>query len=154
MCPELAQKLPAICRQLFTFEGRLGRLPFWKLYLLLFALGAVVWAAGLFAVIAFGAAGGLVFVLFPPVWISLVSITLRRAHDRNHGIAWWALVQVGPLAVGAIAQAMLETQSVGLAWLGAFLSLGAVGLVLWGWVELGFRKGDVAPNRFGAASAA
>jgi uncharacterized membrane protein YhaH (DUF805 family) len=34
-------------------------------------------------------------------------------------------------------------------WLDLILSLASVVLSIWGWVEIGFRRGVVGPNRYG-----
>jgi uncharacterized membrane protein YhaH (DUF805 family) len=111
---------------LFSFDGRVGRLPYWL------ALLAVLFIDS----IAFGAVGGFelfdgdtiaverkgrfwaLLVVLPSLWIGLV-VTVKRWHDRNKS-GRWVLVNLVPV-VG---------------W-------------LWTLVECGFLRGTTGPNRFG-----
>jgi uncharacterized membrane protein YhaH (DUF805 family) len=113
---------------LFSFDGRLGRAPYWLVLLAVMLIDSV----------AFGAVGGLelfdgdtmaverkgpsrlwaLLVVLPSLWIGLV-VSVKRWHDRNKS-GRWVLLTLVPL-VG---------------W-------------LWTLVECGFLRGTTGPNRFG-----
>jgi uncharacterized membrane protein YhaH (DUF805 family) len=111
---------------LFSFDGRVGRLPYWLALLAVLFIDSV----------AFGAVGGFevldgdtmaverkgrfwaLLVVLPSLWIGLV-VTVKRWHDRNKS-GRWVLVNLVPV-VG---------------W-------------LWTLVECGFLRGTTGPNRFG-----
>lgn len=113
-------------RLLFSFDGRVGRTPYWLVLLAVLFIDSV----------AFGAVDGFELldgdtiaverkdrfwalpVVLPSLWIGLV-VTVRRWHDRNKS-GWWVLVNLVPV-VG---------------W-------------LWTFVECGFLRGTTGPNRFG-----
>ncbi len=107
---------------LFSFEGRINRLPYWCVALVAFALGA-----GLnFAVGDLGpgrpmTAGPAIletlFVLLF-VWIGL-AVQIKRWHDRDKS-GWWALMNLIPI-VGTI----------------------------WVLIECGFLRGTPGRNRYG-----
>ncbi len=113
---------------LFSFDGRLGRAPYWLALLAVLLIDSVV----------FGIVGGLelfdgdalavepgslswpwaLLVVPPSLWIGLV-VSVKRWHDRNKS-GWWVLVNLVPV-VG---------------W-------------LWQLIECGFLRGTTGPNRFG-----
>jgi uncharacterized membrane protein YhaH (DUF805 family) len=108
---------------LFSFEGRLNRLPYWGVALVMLALGI-----GLnFAVGDLGAEQPLTtgpsiletLVLLLVFWIGL-AVQVKRWHDRDKS-GWWALINLVPL-IGAI----------------------------WVLIECGFLRGTSGRNRFGA----
>ena len=113
---------------LFSFDGRVGRAPYWLVLLAVLFIDSV----------AFGAVGGFelfdgdsitverkgasrfwpLLVVLPSLWIGLV-VSVKRWHDRNKS-GRWVLLTLVPV-VG---------------W-------------LWTLVECGFLKGTTGPNRFG-----
>jgi len=111
---------------LFSFDGRVGRAPYWLVLLAVLFMDLV----------AFGAVGGFelfdgdtiaverkgrfwaLLVILPSLWVGLV-VTVKRWHDRNKS-GRWVLVNLVPV-VG---------------W-------------LWTLVECGFLRGTTGPNRFG-----
>ena len=111
---------------LFSFDGRVGRAPYWLVLLAVMLIDSV----------AFGAVGGFelfdgdtiaverkgrfwaLLVILPSLWVGLV-VTVKRWHDRNKS-GRWVLVNLVPV-VG---------------W-------------LWTLVECGFLRGTTGPNRFG-----
>jgi uncharacterized membrane protein YhaH (DUF805 family) len=107
---------------LFSFEGRLNRLPYWGVVLVMVALGA-----GLnFAVGDLGPGRPVttgpalvegIFVLLV-VWVGL-AVQIKRWHDRDKS-AWWALLNLVPV-IGT----------------------------LWILIECGFLRGTDGRNRFG-----
>jgi uncharacterized membrane protein YhaH (DUF805 family) len=107
---------------LFSFSGRVNRLPYWGLVLVMLALGAglnfAVGDIGPGQQIATGPAilEAIVFVLF--VWVGL-AVQIKRWHDRDKS-AWWALLNLIPL-IGT----------------------------LWVLIECGFLRGTPGTNRYG-----
>jgi uncharacterized membrane protein YhaH (DUF805 family) len=111
---------------LFSFDGRVGRLPYCLVLLAVLFIDSV----------AFGAVGGFelfdgdtiaverkgrfwaLLVILPSLWVGLV-VTVKRWHDRNKS-GRWVLVNLVPV-VG---------------W-------------LWTLIECGFLRGTTGPNRFG-----
>jgi uncharacterized membrane protein YhaH (DUF805 family) len=111
---------------LFSFDGRVGRAPYWLVLLAVMLIDSV----------AFGAVGGFelfdgdtiaverkgrfwaLLVILPSLWVGLV-VTVKRWHDRNKS-GRWVLLNLVPVA----------------GW-------------LWTLVECGFLRGTTGPNRFG-----
>ncbi len=116
---------------LFTFRGRLSRLAFWRIKILVVLINMVGHLA-VFPLLSHGVPphreqwqaigpGPLVFLILLTVlvcWIALAA-GVRRWHDRDHS-GWWMLILLVPV-VGAV----------------------------WYLVECGFRAGTPGPNTFG-----
>lgn len=133
--------------ELLSFDGRLSRIGYWRAYLLLTITTALVWCAGLFAILLIGPLGAVILAPMPPLLIGIVAIAVRRLHDRGRS-GWWVLpLVVFPLAVslGLAAQVPGANPPA----IDLLLSLAGFILSLWGWVEIGFRRGASGPNRFG-----
>jgi uncharacterized membrane protein YhaH (DUF805 family) len=107
---------------LFSFDGRLNRLPYWGVVLVMFALGAglnfAVGDLGPGQSVTTGPAlvEGLLVLLF--VWVGL-AVQIKRWHDRDKS-AWWALLNLVPV-IGT----------------------------LWILIECGFLQGTDGRNRYG-----
>lgn len=132
---------------LFSFEGRLSRIDFWRRGLLLSLLLAVVWVGMMFATLA-SPLGPLVAILTAPILVASVSATVRRLHDRGRSLSWLLAVSGG---VGACFAAAMLLAELGSATRWPALSLIGLGLALLGWtnLEVSFLPGDLGPNRFG-----
>lgn len=108
---------------LFSFEGRVNRLPYWGVVLVMMALGAGLnYAVGDIGPGRPMTAGPailetVVFLLF--LWVGL-AMQIKRWHDRNKS-GWWALLNLLPI-IGT----------------------------LWILIECGFMRGTDGPNRYGA----
>lgn len=100
---------------LFGFRGRVNRGDYWYAVLLVLSV-FVVLSAGLSAV----SGGAIAWLLYLPLYWSLIALSVKRYHDLGRS-GWWLLLLLIPL--------------VGPAW------------VAW---TLGFRKGQPCENRFGA----
>lgn len=137
---------------LFTFQGRLSPLGYWRMILLLQALLAAVWCAAIFAIMAVGPVGGALLVFLVPLAVSLVACVVRRLHDRNRGGAWFIPFVLGPWALLGAADPLLRSGEPGPGWIGLGLVLLGLGLNIWGLVEIGFRKGSPDANLYGAPS--
>lgn len=107
---------------LFSFEGRVNRLPYWGVALVMIALGTGFnIAIGDFGPERPMTAGPAIFetaVFLFFMWIGL-AVQIKRWHDRNKS-AWWALLNLVPV-IGTI----------------------------WVLIECGFLPGTAGPNRYG-----
>lgn len=135
---------------LFAFQGRLSRLGYWRMILLLQVLSAIVWCSAIFAILAVGPVGGALLALMAPLAIGLVASVVRRLHDRNRGGAWIIPFGLGPWATLGAADPLLRSGQADLGWIGVGLALLSLGLNIWGLIEIGFRKGSPGPNLYGA----
>lgn len=128
---------------LFSFTGRLNRARYW-----LAGIAAVVVAVLMFIgiAVAIGRAIPAMIVLFVPVLVALIWITLalsiKRLHDRDKS-AWWVLLfYLAPSILEAIGRYSGSTGSI-------LISLIGAGISIWGLVELGFLRGTVGQNSYG-----
>jgi uncharacterized membrane protein YhaH (DUF805 family) len=130
---------------LFNFKGRTARREFWRVYLLLTLLIAVVWVGGLFAVLKLGSWAGFAFLLLAPIAVMYLALMVRRLHDRNRGAVWAAVYLLGPFLLDATAQSLARTAYL----LAALLALSGLGLAIWSVVDMGFLRGTAGANRYG-----
>jgi uncharacterized membrane protein YhaH (DUF805 family) len=134
-------------RSLLSFHGRLSRLAYWRAYLSLAVALASVWCLGLLAMLGVGAPGAILLLALAPILMGSMAIVVRRLHDRNMS-GWWALpLVVIPAVVGFGSHAEVPGATPTAFILGA--SLLSLALSIWGWVEIGFRRGTPGSNRFG-----
>ena len=136
-------------KSLFSLRGRTSRLGYWRAYLLSAVLIAVFWALGLLAILTIGPAGGVLLAGIVPAIALILATTLRRLHDRGKNVWWWALFMVGPFMCAAVANLLVSRETPAAALASLPFSLGALGLGVWGLVEIGFLRGDPRPNRYG-----
>ena len=135
--------------QLFSLRGRISRLAYWKLSLLLSAVNAALFIAGTFVAMVAGWLAAPFFVLIPALVAGYISLHVRRLHDRNRS-GWWLLLFFSPAALSSL---LLETlyglvsPAVLIALVGLYLF--GIGLWIWGVIEIGFRAGKRGENRFG-----
>jgi uncharacterized membrane protein YhaH (DUF805 family) len=140
---------------LFSFRGRTNRAKYW-LALLVFLVADIVlelvgWALGdgpTFRILSF--AVNLV------IFIATIAVCIKRLHDRDRS-GWWLLlfyagsgvfILVGGFIFWAAADAVgmtAEWANLGL----RLCLLGGFTLAIWGFVEIGCRRGTVGYNRFG-----
>jgi uncharacterized membrane protein YhaH (DUF805 family) len=132
-------------RPYFAFRGRLSRLGYWRLWLKITIAGAIVWCLGLFAILAFGPAGGVLLVLMIPYFIATAAIVVRRLHDRNRSGFWAIVFLFCPGLAAELAGKYLSGAPI----LQLVLLLAASGVAIWGVVEIAFRRGTPGPNSFG-----
>jgi uncharacterized membrane protein YhaH (DUF805 family) len=124
---------------LFSFRGRVNRMPYWLVSLaMMIAMGAVL------AMLAVGgfleSAAPLLILLVPLIWIG-TALAVRRLHDRNKS-AWWLIIfYVLPGIMESIGRAAGDAEI-------AF-SIASLGLSIWALVELGFLRGTIGPNHYG-----
>jgi len=135
--------------KLFSFRGRTSRLGFWRMQLLASVVSSVAVAIGYSAIIQFGQLGGVFLLALPPLLAMSLATGLRRLHDRGKNVVWLLVFTFGPLACLAIAQSLVSLGSIGPKLASLPFSLGGIGLVVWGWIEFGFLRGQAGANQFG-----
>ena len=131
---------------LLSFEGRLSRLQFWKDYLFLAVVGAVDVVIGLFAVMWLQAWGAILLTPLIAVIIASLAIVVRRLHDRNKSVLWILPFGVFPLMVQLwmLGEAQQTAADIVL-----IVALASLILNIWGFVEIGLRRGVAGPNKYG-----
>ena len=138
--------------KLFRFQGRAGRLTYWKTQLLVMVGMAVVWCGGLLLAVAFHVGALSAVALAGPVIAVPIGLAVyaRRLHDRNKS-AWWLLIFWAVPVVAQLAVLPLRG-STNVVIIIVTLVVVFVGIIasIWGVVEIGFLKGTRGPNRFGA----
>jgi uncharacterized membrane protein YhaH (DUF805 family) len=140
---------------LFSFRGRINRAKYWLALLVFFvvgiALGLVGWLLGnglAFQILS--------FVVNLAVFIATIAVCIKRLHDRDRSGWWLLLFYGGPVVValigGFIFWAAADAVGMSAEWssLGLRLCLlGGIALGIWGFVEIGCRRGTAGYNRFG-----
>lgn len=140
---------------LFSFRGRINRAKFWLAALVFLVagivLGLVGWVLGNSVVFQL-----LSFVVNLAVFIAGIAVAIKRLHDRDRSGWWLLLFYFGPfvfaLVGGFIFWVAADTVGMSAEWsyLGLRLCvLGGIALVIWGFVEIGCRRGTAGYNRFG-----
>jgi uncharacterized membrane protein YhaH (DUF805 family) len=146
---------------LFSFYGRINRAKYWAgaLMWLVFFLILMSVIIGFFVsdimalttteeVIAYALGRGLAVFLIVSIvsiiaMVSGLALGVKRLHDRDKSGWWIVLFYVVPEVLNGATQ---TTDS------GAVLAVGTlamIGLVIWGFIELGCLRGTAGPNRFG-----
>lgn len=136
--------------KLFSFRGRVSRLGYWRVQLLLTVILLGCWSGGLMLAISTGIgifSAVAVFALIPAVVIQS-AVLFQRLHDRGKS-AWWLMIyNVGPATADVLLQLPWAATHLP-ALLVALVGLVSLGLSLWGFVEIGLRRGTRGPNRYG-----
>jgi len=135
-------------KALFSFQGRASRLTYWRVGLATSAVLAVLWIVTIFVAMGAGSIAAIPLLLFLPVLVVNLAVSVRRLHDRNKS-AWWLLFfWAGPLLLLGFTQWLVDQTGEGGS--AAMIAiLGALALQLWALVEIGFRRGSPGENRFG-----
>jgi len=131
---------------LLSFRGRLSRVAFWRAYLLLMAVGSLTLIVGYSAMILAGPFAAVLLLPMLPVVVGNAAIVVRRLHDRGKSGWWGVFYFVLPSLAGAGAQTLTAPPAV---YVAALIALGALGLEVWGTIEVGFRRGVAGRNRYG-----
>ena len=119
---------------LFSFRGRINRMPYWLVSLasLVFVLLAV---SGFFPHVEL-----ILILLVPLIWIGM-ALAAKRLHDRNKSARWLLVFYVLPGIMEGIGGFAGDAEI-------AFL-IASFGLSIWAVVELGSRRGTIGPNDYG-----
>lgn len=124
---------------LFSFRGRINRLPYWLVSLAMLTVMATVFAlVGVSGV--WRSAMFLLLLLIPSIWIG-VALSTKRLHDRNKS-AWW-------LVIFYVLPGILEGVEEFAGDAGIVLLIASLALSIWALVELGFLRGTPGPNHYG-----
>jgi uncharacterized membrane protein YhaH (DUF805 family) len=132
---------------LFSFSGRVNRVPYWLTSLALLFMAAIV----LVLLLVLSTAAGVTESFAPPplpalaafiplVWISL-AVSAKRLHDRDKS-AWWLLLFW-------LLPSVLERMADRTEGFGIVFTLASIALSIWAIVEMGFLRGTAGPNRYG-----
>jgi uncharacterized membrane protein YhaH (DUF805 family) len=131
---------------LFKFSGRIGRGEFWLawlayaiVYLVLNIVGALSDSMTLAALSSM-----ITIVTF----ISSIAVGIKRLHDRDKSGWYVLLLYVAPTVLFLIGL-MIGTTRDGATTLAYGLWLIALAISIWGFVELGCRRGTVGGNPYG-----
>jgi uncharacterized membrane protein YhaH (DUF805 family) len=152
---------------LFGVRGRLNRGKWWLaglIYLVLeTVIGSLVAGALVSAVLAlpkpdplsiigvlagFGGVGIVLLIVSIVIWISAITVSARRLHDRDKSAWWLLLFYVVPIVLSGIGQS-LQVQT-GSPSSGLAFGLASLAILIWAFVELGCLRGTQGPNRYGA----
>ncbi len=132
-----------------SWSGRAPRKTFWT-YVGLFALVtilAVVMVGGTRVTSASGTSGKIWLWLTYLAWIPLIGAQVRRLHDADYS-AWWLLPFTAfPLLLVYVGKILRNLDADKTADLGFFLWSG---LLMWGFIRMGFLRGTAGPNRYGS----
>jgi uncharacterized membrane protein YhaH (DUF805 family) len=83
----------------------------------------------------------ILLLLLLPLEIAWFALVARRLHDRGKS-AWWLVLFVGaPNLLIPLGESSSDFAIV--------FALANLVIIVWGWVEIGFRRGTPGPNRFG-----
>lgn len=133
----------------FDTRGRASRLEFWRYQLAQALAAAFIMCLTVPATIVGGWLGLIPFTLFAPLIAAAVCIAIRRLHDRDRSMWWIAPITFGPFVLAGLAQLFGDNQEIEAALGRLFLMLASLGMWIWGWVEIGFRRGSRGDNRYG-----
>jgi uncharacterized membrane protein YhaH (DUF805 family) len=123
----------------FSFRGRINRMPYW-----LVSLGMLIVMAAVFALVGISSVLQspmlLLLLLIPSIWIG-VALAVKRLHDRNKS-AWW-------LVIFYMLPGLLEGMGGFAGDAAIVLLIASLALSIWALVELGFLRGTAGPNDYG-----
>jgi uncharacterized membrane protein YhaH (DUF805 family) len=124
---------------LFSFRGRINRMPYW-----LVSLSMLIVMAAVFALVGVSgvwqSAMLLLLLLIPWLWIGF-ALGVKRLHDRNKSAWWLAIFYVLPGILEYIAEFVGDA--------GVVLLIASFAVSIWALVELGFLRGTPGPNNYG-----
>ena len=140
---------------LFSFHGRINRGKYWlalliyMVVLIAFLVFIFIWIGKLDFQNLFSVAGaGLLiwligFILFIVATWSGIAVGVKRLHDRDKSGWWILLFWLGPSVLGGWQTATPYLGG------GFILSLAALAILIWAFVELGCLPGTPGPNQYG-----
>ena len=147
-----------IIGRMLDFSGRTGVVDYWRLQrpLILIQTAGIVVCLGF---LMSPAPHLLAIVGLPLILLALVAnvaLIVRRLHDRGRSGWWMLLFQGAPLSMSlsaGMADPGIFGGSPAAVWGPALLSVGSLAFAIWGFVEIGLRRGQTGDNRFGPAPA-
>lgn len=158
---------------LFSFQGRINRAKIWLYILIVIAveilyfalfwlligasgMGLLTGLASPGAAVAGGVSGILAIVLSFVFLVAMIwtgfAVAVKRLHDRDKSGWWLAVFYVAPAVLDVVAMATAPLGADGepsLGPVGAGLTIAALGIMIWAFVELYCLRGTVGDNRFG-----
>jgi uncharacterized membrane protein YhaH (DUF805 family) len=124
---------------LFSFRGRINRMPYW-----LVSLAMMIVMAAVFALVptsgVWQTATLLLLLLILSIWIGM-ALAAKRLHDRNKSAWWLVIFYVLPGILEGIGEFAGDA--------GVVLLIASLALSIWALVELGFLRGTPGPNNYG-----
>jgi uncharacterized membrane protein YhaH (DUF805 family) len=124
----------------FSAKGRISRSQYWLGMAGVAAVFGIAIGIALWTPFAYAAAPFILVAIF-----STYILAIKRLHDRNKS-GWWTLVFLwGSGTLDRISNKFPEDSAMWWA-----LSLAALGLGLWGLIEMGFLRGTDGDNDYGA----
>jgi uncharacterized membrane protein YhaH (DUF805 family) len=122
---------------LFSFRGRINRMPYW-----LVSLAMLIVMAAVFVFVGFSGVwqSVMLLLLIPWIWIG-VALGVKRLHDRNKSAWWLVIFYLLPGILEYIAEFVSDAEVV--------LLIASLALSIWAVVELGFLRGTAGPNDYG-----
>jgi uncharacterized membrane protein YhaH (DUF805 family) len=138
----------------FSFRGRINRAKYW-LALLIFTIVGVVQILGGLALGNAMLIQMFNFLIDIAILVASIAVAIKRLHDRDRSAWWLLLFYLGPFVLAGVGGGIMWAgeRSIGLTedW-SLFPRLGllaGLALLIWGLVEIGFRRGTAGYNRFG-----
>jgi uncharacterized membrane protein YhaH (DUF805 family) len=140
---------------LFSFTGRINRGKYWLAILIYMAVwttfiaGSLIWLGGLNIdnLLSLAGAGLMIwligFILLVVGTWSGLAVGVKRLHDRDKSGWWILLFWLGPGVLGGLPTATPDLGG------GFILSLAALAIMIWAFVELGCLPGTPGPNQYG-----
>ena len=140
---------------LFSFTGRINRGKYWLAVLIYlvgwtaFIAGCLIWLGGTSIDNLFSFAGAVLlvwlmgFILLGAGTWSGLAVGVKRLHDRDKSGWWILLFWLGPSVLGSWQTATPDISG------GFILSLAAIAILIWAFVELGCLPGTRGPNQYG-----
>jgi uncharacterized membrane protein YhaH (DUF805 family) len=152
---------------LFSFKGRIPRLYFWVTSLVVGVVVGMLTSTFQFAAQSHGMGEinpeSNEFEPTGPLWIAMFvvslanmwinfALTIKRLHDRDR-TGWWLvalyLVIIAAVVLGVVTLMQLEGQRKPLNTAAVGVVIAASVIMLWLFIEIGFLRGTVGPNRYG-----
>jgi uncharacterized membrane protein YhaH (DUF805 family) len=134
-----------------SFEGRLSRLGYWRRNLKLLVAVAVFWGVGLMASLAVGPWAAILFLPLVPLFVAALAVIAKRLHDRNRSGWWFLIFFLLPTTLLSLVDPRATQAPAVLT--GLVEMLAAIALSVWGFLEMGLRRGTSGANRFGTPPA-
>jgi len=125
----------------FSFKGRINRAKYWLVTL----VNGVILAVLFLLAVAVNSTALMILVglLFVPIIVSSLGITVRRLHDREKSAWWLLLFYLLPGVLQGIGEGIGGNASLLLLIISAALSI-------WAFVEIGCLRGTAGDNRYGS----